>query len=189
MLGEGATPTRPASSQTRIPRPTGSRVAALAPTSSLSTCSVVWWSGGAGLGGLGARRSSGSAGRRGLWRSVRALPQWPPCWGLLGAGSSVWGWQGLEQGGGDCRAAPCLLCCREMSMLVASEDSSYMPAHVVVLGGDSTATIRTELNAVSHAWTVQAMGPCGSIGLVLAVPGEGLALVPGLGRCPPGRWR
>ncbi|NXT96742.1 CUL9 protein, partial [Anhinga rufa] len=38
---------------------------------------------------------------------------------------------------------------REMSMLVASEDSSYMPARVVVLGGDSPATIRTELNAVT----------------------------------------
>ncbi|NWW89617.1 CUL9 protein, partial [Rhynochetos jubatus] len=38
---------------------------------------------------------------------------------------------------------------REMSMLVASEDSSYMPARVVVLGGDSVATVRTELNAVT----------------------------------------
>ncbi|NXU52336.1 CUL9 protein, partial [Turnix velox] len=38
---------------------------------------------------------------------------------------------------------------REMSMLVASEDSSYMPARVVVLGGESPATIRTELNAVT----------------------------------------
>ncbi|NWH29045.1 CUL9 protein, partial [Grus americana] len=38
---------------------------------------------------------------------------------------------------------------REMSMLVASEDSSYMPARVVVLGGDSPATVRTELNAVT----------------------------------------
>lgn len=38
---------------------------------------------------------------------------------------------------------------REMSMLVASEDSSYMPARVVVLGGDSPADVRTELNAVS----------------------------------------
>ncbi|XP_063247771.1 cullin-9-like isoform X2 [Prinia subflava] len=38
---------------------------------------------------------------------------------------------------------------RELSMLVASEDSSYMPSRVVVLGGDSPATIRTELNAVS----------------------------------------
>ncbi|XP_010576169.1 PREDICTED: cullin-9-like [Haliaeetus leucocephalus] len=37
----------------------------------------------------------------------------------------------------------------EMSMLVASEDSSYMPARVVVLGGDSPATVRTELNAVT----------------------------------------
>ncbi|NXW66962.1 CUL9 protein, partial [Eurystomus gularis] len=38
---------------------------------------------------------------------------------------------------------------REMSMLVASEDSSYMPARVVVLGGDSPAAMRTELNAVT----------------------------------------
>ncbi|XP_061845074.1 cullin-9 isoform X3 [Colius striatus] len=38
---------------------------------------------------------------------------------------------------------------REMSMLVASEDSSYMPAHVVVLGGDGPAAIRTELNTVT----------------------------------------
>ncbi|NWS18572.1 CUL9 protein, partial [Pachyramphus minor] len=48
---------------------------------------------------------------------------------------------------------------REMSMLVASEDSSYMPSRVVVLGGNSPATIRTELNTVS---------PYGSSGLVLA---------------------
>ncbi|NXU69657.1 CUL9 protein, partial [Horornis vulcanius] len=38
---------------------------------------------------------------------------------------------------------------RELSMLVASEDSSYMPSRVVVLGGDSPGTIRTELNAVT----------------------------------------
>ncbi|NXU91967.1 CUL9 protein, partial [Xiphorhynchus elegans] len=38
---------------------------------------------------------------------------------------------------------------REMSMLVSSEDSSYMPSRVVVLGGDSPATIRTELNTVT----------------------------------------
>ncbi|XP_064020759.1 cullin-9 isoform X2 [Pogoniulus pusillus] len=38
---------------------------------------------------------------------------------------------------------------REMSMLVASEDSSYMPARVVVLGGDSPASVRTELNSVT----------------------------------------
>ena len=64
-------------------------------------------------------------------------------------------------------------------MLVASEDSSYMPARVVVLGGDSPATIRTELNAVSLARAAQAVGPHGSGGPVLAVPREGLALVPG----------
>ncbi|NXK98854.1 CUL9 protein, partial [Formicarius rufipectus] len=38
---------------------------------------------------------------------------------------------------------------RELSMLVSSEDSSYMPSRVVVLGGDSPATIRTELNTVT----------------------------------------
>ncbi|NWZ36981.1 CUL9 protein, partial [Brachypodius atriceps] len=38
---------------------------------------------------------------------------------------------------------------RELSVLVAGEDSSYMPSRVVVLGGDSPATVRTELNAVS----------------------------------------
>ncbi|XP_065691497.1 cullin-9-like isoform X10 [Patagioenas fasciata] len=43
----------------------------------------------------------------------------------------------------------CGVLVREMSMLVASEDSSYMPARVVVLGGDSPTTIRTELNAVT----------------------------------------
>uniref|UniRef100_A0A8B9RYC3 Cullin-9 n=1 Tax=Accipiter nisus TaxID=211598 RepID=A0A8B9RYC3_9AVES len=43
----------------------------------------------------------------------------------------------------------CGVVIREMSMLVASEDSSYMPARVVVLGGDSPATVRTELNAVT----------------------------------------
>lgn len=73
-------------------------------------------------------------------------------------------------------------------MLVASEDSSYMPARVVVLGGDSPATIRTELNAVSLAGAAQAVGPYGSGGLVLAVPREGLSLVRGPGRCPSGRW-
>ncbi|XP_076190972.1 cullin-9-like isoform X1 [Aptenodytes patagonicus] len=43
----------------------------------------------------------------------------------------------------------CGVVVREMSMLVASEDSSYMPARVMVLGGDSPAAIRTELNAVT----------------------------------------
>lgn len=75
-----------------------------------------------------------------------------------------------------------------MSMLVASEDSSYMPARVVVLGGDSPGTIRTELNAVSLARAAQAVRPQGSGGLVLAVPWEGLARVKGRGWCPPGRW-
>ncbi|XP_075564412.1 cullin-9 [Pelecanus crispus] len=43
----------------------------------------------------------------------------------------------------------CGVVVREMSMLVASEDSSYMPARVVVLGGESPAAIRTELNTVT----------------------------------------
>ncbi|XP_071437749.1 cullin-9-like isoform X2 [Pithys albifrons albifrons] len=43
----------------------------------------------------------------------------------------------------------CGVVIREMSMLVSSEDSSYMPCRVVVLGGDSPATIRTELNTVT----------------------------------------
>lgn len=33
-------------------------------------------------------------------------------------------------------------------MLVAGEDSSYMPASVVVFGGDSTSSLNTELNSV-----------------------------------------
>ncbi|XP_071437585.1 cullin-9-like isoform X2 [Pithys albifrons albifrons] len=43
----------------------------------------------------------------------------------------------------------CGVVIRQMSMLVSSEDSSYMPCRVVVLGGDSPATIRTELNTVT----------------------------------------
>ncbi|XP_053769849.1 cullin-9 isoform X2 [Desmodus rotundus] len=38
---------------------------------------------------------------------------------------------------------------RQLTLLVASEDSSYMPARVVVLGGDSTSCISTELNTVN----------------------------------------
>ncbi|KAM6185286.1 cullin-9 [Rhynchocyon petersi] len=38
---------------------------------------------------------------------------------------------------------------RQLTMLVASEDSSYMPARVVVLGGDSASCINTELNTVN----------------------------------------
>lgn len=113
-------------------------------------------------------------------------PVVPILWGLLDVGSSVWGWQGPGQGGVDSLAAPCLLCCREMSMLVSSEDSSYMPARVVVLGGDSPTTIRTELNAVSLAQAALAMRPHGSSGLVLAVPCEGVALAMGPWRCPQG---
>ncbi|XP_049748576.1 cullin-9 isoform X1 [Elephas maximus indicus] len=38
---------------------------------------------------------------------------------------------------------------RQLTLLVASEDSSYMPARVVVLGGDSASSISTELNTVN----------------------------------------
>ncbi|XP_008827308.1 cullin-9 isoform X2 [Nannospalax galili] len=38
---------------------------------------------------------------------------------------------------------------RQLTLLVASEDSSYMPARVVVFGGDSTNCISTELNTVN----------------------------------------
>ncbi|KAM4815980.1 cullin-9 [Urocitellus parryii] len=38
---------------------------------------------------------------------------------------------------------------RQLTLLVASEDSSYMPARVVVFGGDSTSCISTELNMVN----------------------------------------
>ncbi|XP_007934405.1 cullin-9 [Orycteropus afer afer] len=38
---------------------------------------------------------------------------------------------------------------RQLTLLVASEDSSYMPARVVVLGGDSASCISTELNMVN----------------------------------------
>ncbi|XP_040329508.1 cullin-9 isoform X8 [Herpailurus yagouaroundi] len=38
---------------------------------------------------------------------------------------------------------------RQLTLLVASEDSSYMPARVVVFGGDSASCISTELNTVN----------------------------------------
>uniref|UniRef100_A0A9L0IB25 Cullin 9 n=1 Tax=Equus asinus TaxID=9793 RepID=A0A9L0IB25_EQUAS len=38
---------------------------------------------------------------------------------------------------------------RQLTLLVASEDSSYMPARVVVFGGDNTSCISTELNTVN----------------------------------------
>lgn len=42
-----------------------------------------------------------------------------------------------------------LLCIhRQLNLLVASEDSSYMPARVVVLGGDRVNSLNTELNSV-----------------------------------------
>ncbi|XP_074166944.1 cullin-9 isoform X1 [Sminthopsis crassicaudata] len=38
---------------------------------------------------------------------------------------------------------------RQLTLLVASEDSSYMPARVVVLGGDNASSVSTELNTVN----------------------------------------
>ncbi|KAJ7341185.1 hypothetical protein JRQ81_005005 [Phrynocephalus forsythii] len=38
---------------------------------------------------------------------------------------------------------------RQMTLLVASEDSSYMPARIVVMGGENTSNITTELNTVN----------------------------------------
>ncbi|KAH0622781.1 hypothetical protein JD844_025442 [Phrynosoma platyrhinos] len=38
---------------------------------------------------------------------------------------------------------------RQMTLLVASEDSSYMPARVVVMGGENASSITTELNTVN----------------------------------------
>lgn len=37
---------------------------------------------------------------------------------------------------------------RQLALLVASEDLSYMPARVVVFGGDSATSLNTELNSV-----------------------------------------
>ena len=38
---------------------------------------------------------------------------------------------------------------RQLALLVASEDLSYMPARVVVFGDDSTTSLNTELNSVN----------------------------------------
>uniref|UniRef100_A0A7N4PCD2 Cullin 9 n=1 Tax=Sarcophilus harrisii TaxID=9305 RepID=A0A7N4PCD2_SARHA len=38
---------------------------------------------------------------------------------------------------------------RQLTLLVASEDSSYMPARVVVLGGDNASSVSTELNTIN----------------------------------------
>ncbi|XP_014321462.1 cullin-7 isoform X1 [Myotis lucifugus] len=38
---------------------------------------------------------------------------------------------------------------RQLTLLVAGEDSSYMPARVVVFGGDSASSLNTELNSVN----------------------------------------
>ncbi|KAM9365042.1 LOW QUALITY PROTEIN: cullin-9 [Pholidichthys leucotaenia] len=40
---------------------------------------------------------------------------------------------------------------RQLAILVASEDSSYMPARILVLGGDDPTNINTELNTVNVA--------------------------------------
>ncbi|XP_020565045.1 cullin-9 isoform X3 [Oryzias latipes] len=42
---------------------------------------------------------------------------------------------------------------RQLAILVASEDSSYMPARILVLGGDDPSNINTELNTVNVAPT------------------------------------
>ncbi|MGH0167094.1 UNVERIFIED_CONTAM: hypothetical protein FKN15_052560 [Acipenser sinensis] len=38
---------------------------------------------------------------------------------------------------------------RQLAVLVASEDSSYMPARIIVMGGDDPSNINTELNTVN----------------------------------------
>uniref|UniRef100_A0A8C6VFP9 Cullin 7 n=1 Tax=Naja naja TaxID=35670 RepID=A0A8C6VFP9_NAJNA len=38
---------------------------------------------------------------------------------------------------------------RQMTLIVASEDSSYMPARIVVMGGENTSSITNELNTVN----------------------------------------
>lgn len=43
----------------------------------------------------------------------------------------------------------CVCLLRQLAILVASEDSSYMPARILVLGGDDPSNINTELNTVS----------------------------------------
>ncbi|XP_037536667.1 cullin-9 [Nematolebias whitei] len=40
---------------------------------------------------------------------------------------------------------------RQLAILVASEDSSYMPARILILGGDDPTNINTELNTVNVA--------------------------------------
>ncbi|TSK42124.1 Cullin-9 [Bagarius yarrelli] len=40
---------------------------------------------------------------------------------------------------------------RQLVLLVASDDSSYMPARIIVLGGDDPTSIKTELNTVNVA--------------------------------------
>ena len=39
---------------------------------------------------------------------------------------------------------------RQLSVLLASEDSSYMPARILVQGGDDPTNINTELNTVTQ---------------------------------------
>lgn len=55
----------------------------------------------------------------------------------------------------------CLLF-RQLAVQVASEDSSYMPARVLVLGGDDPTNISTELNTVSFLLLSDGGSVCGT---------------------------
>ncbi|GAB5571538.1 cullin-9 isoform X3 [Prionailurus iriomotensis] len=64
---------------------------------------------------------------------------------------------------------------RQLTLLVASEDSSYMPARVVVFGGDSASCISTELNTalpaiISSEGRVREADLCGFVGSVNVMP-------------------
>lgn len=50
----------------------------------------------------------------------------------------------------------CVCVSRQLAILVASEDSSYMPARILVLGGDDPTNINTELNTVRKCVCVRA---------------------------------
>lgn len=122
----------------------------------------------------------GPVRRRGpgeLCRPCRAGPG-PGAAGHGRQGPGLSGGPGREVGpAGQPRVCCAVLCRRELSMLVASEDSSYMPSRVVVLGGDSPATVRTELNAVSPpavaAAPGRAPGRCCPAARPREVPGGG----------------
>lgn len=53
-----------------------------------------------------------------------------------------------------CMPILCVCVCRQLAILVASEDSSYMPARILVLGGDDPTNINTELITVKICLTV-----------------------------------